>query len=50
MAAVPATAVSRLSPFNAVDQFIGTEMDTQNKSNDAYGNTFPGAAVPFGMV
>src|SRR5690348_11384274 len=40
-----------LSPFDAVDQFIGTEMDTtQNKSNDAYGNTFPGAAVPFGMV
>ena len=49
--AVPAAAVSRLSPFDAVDQFIGTEMDTtQNKSNDAYGNTFPGAAVPFGMV
>ncbi|TDC56450.1 glycoside hydrolase family 92 protein [Actinomadura sp. KC345] len=48
---VPAAADSRLSPFDAVDQFIGTEMDTtQNKSNDAYGNTYPGAAVPFGMV
>ncbi|WP_033342055.1 GH92 family glycosyl hydrolase [Catenuloplanes japonicus] len=40
-----------VAPFDAVDQFIGTEMDTtQNKSNDAYGNTFPGAALPFGMV
>ncbi|MFI1995493.1 GH92 family glycosyl hydrolase [Actinoplanes sp. NPDC020271] len=48
--AAPAAA-SELSPFAAVNQFIGTEMDTtQNKSNDAYGNTFPGAAVPFGMV
>ncbi len=48
--AAPAAA-SELSPFDAVNQFIGTEMDTtQNKSNDAYGNTFPGAAVPFGMV
>ncbi|GAA2913590.1 alpha-1,2-mannosidase [Actinoplanes cyaneus] len=48
--AVPAAA-SELSPSDAVNQFIGTEMDTtQNKSNDAYGNTFPGAAVPFGMV
>ncbi|MFI0480305.1 GH92 family glycosyl hydrolase [Actinomadura sp. 9N215] len=49
--AVPAVAGAGLSPFEAVDQFIGTEMDTsQNKSNDAYGNTFPGAAAPFGMV
>ncbi|MEV4348740.1 GH92 family glycosyl hydrolase [Actinoplanes sp. NPDC049596] len=49
--ATPAAAHRELSPFDAVDQFIGTEMDTaQNKSNDAYGNTFPGAAVPFGMV
>ncbi|MBM6403416.1 GH92 family glycosyl hydrolase [Phycicoccus sp. CSK15P-2] len=47
----PADAASRLSPFDAVDQFIGTELDTsENKSNDAYGNTFPGAALPFGMV
>ncbi|GAA0463244.1 alpha-1,2-mannosidase [Paractinoplanes deccanensis] len=49
--AAPAQAHRELSPFDAVNQFIGTEMDTtQNKSNDAYGNTFPGAAVPFGMV
>jgi putative alpha-1,2-mannosidase len=49
--AAPPAAASDLSAFKAVDQFIGTEMDTtQNKSNDAYGNTFPGAAVPFGMV
>ena len=42
---------SEISAFDAVNQFIGTEMDTnQNKSNDAYGNTYPGAAVPFGMV
>ncbi|BCY13119.1 GH92 family glycosyl hydrolase [Actinoplanes sp. L3-i22] len=48
--AVPASA-AELSAFDAVNQFIGTELDTtQNKSNDAYGNTFPGAAVPFGMV
>ncbi|MFI5936456.1 GH92 family glycosyl hydrolase [Actinoplanes sp. NPDC051494] len=44
-------APSQISAFDAVNQFIGTELDTtQNKSNDAYGNTFPGAAVPFGMV
>ncbi|WP_461003154.1 GH92 family glycosyl hydrolase [Streptomonospora sediminis] len=49
--AAPGAGGARLSPFDAVDQFIGTEMDTsQNKSNDAYGNTYPGAAVPFGMV
>ncbi|WP_262384631.1 hypothetical protein, partial [Actinoplanes teichomyceticus] len=49
--AAPAAAAAELSAYDAVDQFIGTEMDTtQNKSNDAYGNTYPGAAVPFGMV
>lgn len=61
---VPATAVaagaagaeghgsaSRISAFDAVDPFIGTELDTtQNKGNSAYGNTWPGATVPFGMV
>ncbi|AGL16985.1 GH92 family glycosyl hydrolase [Actinoplanes sp. N902-109] len=48
--AVPASA-AEISAFDAVNQFIGTELDqTQNKSNDAYGNTFPGATVPFGMV
>ncbi|MBT0771955.1 GH92 family glycosyl hydrolase [Kineosporia sp. J2-2] len=44
-------AAAEISAFDAVNQFIGTEMDTtQNKSNDAYGNTYPGASVPFGMV
>ncbi|MFE7126941.1 GH92 family glycosyl hydrolase [Streptomyces sp. NPDC057617] len=42
---------SSISAFDAVDQFIGTELDgTQNKGNSAYGNTWPGATVPFGMV
>jgi predicted alpha-1,2-mannosidase len=42
---------SRISAFDAVDPFIGTELDTtQNKGNSAYGNTWPGATVPFGMV
>ncbi|MGO1627666.1 GH92 family glycosyl hydrolase [Microbacterium sp.] len=43
---------SSLSAFDAVDQFIGTGMDESNNSrgNDHYGNTFPGATVPFGMV
>ncbi|NGO06707.1 glycoside hydrolase family 92 protein [Streptomyces sp. HC44] len=51
LVSAPSSAASDLGPFEAVDQFIGTEMDTtQNKSNDAYGNTYPGAAVPFGMV
>jgi len=46
-----AAAGSTLAPFDAVDQFIGTQLDTtENKSNDAYGNTYPGATVPFGMV
>ena len=52
---VPAAALQapgrELSPFDAVDPFIGTELDTtENKSNDAYGNTFPGATAPFGLV
>jgi predicted alpha-1,2-mannosidase len=46
-----AAAGSSLAPFDAVNQFIGTQLDTtENKSNDAYGNTYPGAALPFGMV
>ncbi|MFS0853266.1 GH92 family glycosyl hydrolase [Microbacterium sp. 179-I 3D4 NHS] len=47
-----AEEVSSLTPFDAVDQFIGTEMNDQNTSrgNDHYGNTFPGATLPFGMV
>jgi len=51
--ATPASAASAsdISAFDAVNQLIGTELDTtENKSNDAYGNTFPGAAVPFGLV
>lgn len=44
-------AAKEVSPFDAVDPFIGTELDTtQNKGNSAYGNTYPGATVPFGMV
>ncbi|GLY31851.1 hypothetical protein [Kineosporia sp. NBRC 101731] len=48
----PTTAhAAEISAFDAVNQFIGTELDTsQNKSNDAYGNIYPGASVPFGMV
>ena len=46
-----AYATSENTALDAVNQFIGTQLDTtQNKSNDAYGNTFPGASVPFGMV
>lgn len=57
LAPVSATAASpsllnrEISAFDAVDPFIGTELDTtQNKGNSAYGNTWPGATVPFGMV
>jgi predicted alpha-1,2-mannosidase len=51
VSAAPRAAGSTLAPFDAVDQFIGTQLDTtENKSNDAYGNTYPGATVPFGMV
>nr|WP_296064321.1 GH92 family glycosyl hydrolase [uncultured Actinoplanes sp.] len=51
MPAAAHASPAEISAVDAVDQFIGTEMDTtQNKSNDAYGNTFPGATVPFGMV
>ncbi|MFJ3136230.1 GH92 family glycosyl hydrolase [Streptomyces sp. NPDC086843] len=40
-----------IAAFDAVDPFIGTRLDTsQNKGNSAYGNTYPGATVPFGMV
>ena len=43
---------STITPFEAVDQFIGTEMNRENRDrgNDHYGNTYPGATVPFGMV
>ncbi|WP_166979033.1 GH92 family glycosyl hydrolase [Paramicrobacterium fandaimingii] len=48
----PAFADTQISAFEAVDQFIGTGFDTADggKGNDAYGNTFPGGTVPFGMV
>ncbi|MGO3885919.1 MAG: GH92 family glycosyl hydrolase [Mycetocola sp.] len=51
-ASAPAEAASTLTPFDAVNQFIGTEMNDSNngRGNDHYGNTFPGATVPFGMV
>ncbi|MGO2746996.1 GH92 family glycosyl hydrolase [Microbacterium sp.] len=47
-----AAEASTLSAFDAVDPFIGTEMNDTNtgRGNDHYGNTFPGATVPFGMV
>ncbi len=47
-----AEEVSTLTPFDAVDPFIGTEMNDANnaRGNDHYGNTYPGATVPFGMV
>lgn len=47
-----AEEVSTLTPFEAVDPFIGTQMNDANngRGNDHYGNTFPGATVPFGMV
>ncbi|MCW4457498.1 GH92 family glycosyl hydrolase [Microbacterium sp. MPKO10] len=50
--ATPAMADAGISAFDAVDQFIGTGFDKEDggKGNDAYGNTFPGATVPFGMV
>ncbi|MFC5959012.1 GH92 family glycosyl hydrolase [Streptomyces pratens] len=52
---VPASGAAaqgrEVAAFDAVDPFIGTELDpTQNKGNSAYGNTWPGATVPFGMV
>ncbi|MFE3738869.1 GH92 family glycosyl hydrolase [Streptomyces sp. NPDC059134] len=47
----PGGSGREVSAYDAVDQFIGTELDTgQNKGNSAYGNTWPGATVPFGMV
>ncbi|WP_243228830.1 GH92 family glycosyl hydrolase [Microbacterium sp. CIAB417] len=50
--AAQAAEESALSAFDAVDPFIGTEMNDANngRGNDHYGNTFPGATVPFGMV
>src|ERR1700750_1325206 len=37
--------------YEAVEPMIGTGFNTpQNKENAAYGNTWPGAAMPFGMT
>ncbi len=50
-AAEAAPRASTISAYDAVDPFIGTELDpAQNKGNSAYGNTWPGATTPFGMV
>ena len=51
-AAHAAEETSTISPFDAVDQYIGTGYDRANtaRGNDHYGNTYPGATVPFGMV
>ncbi|MBI9115129.1 GH92 family glycosyl hydrolase [Sanguibacter suaedae] len=50
--AAHAEDTSTISPFDAVDPYIGTGYDRENnaRGNDHYGNTFPGATVPFGMV
>ncbi|HEY0280423.1 MAG TPA: Ig-like domain repeat protein [Solirubrobacterales bacterium] len=43
--------VSASEAFEAVNPWIGTGFNThQNKGNSAYGNTWPGAAMPFGMT
>lgn len=40
-----------VAPYDAVNMWIGTYYDkTQNKGNSAYGNTWPGATLPFGMT
>lgn len=54
-ARAPHPAPSTTSAVDAVDQFIGTGYDQaanegNKRGNDWYGNTFPGATVPFGMV
>jgi predicted alpha-1,2-mannosidase len=41
LSVVPTLAQTALSPYDAVDPFIGTASD---------GNTFPGATLPFGMI
>lgn len=48
----PAAAnAADVSAFDSVNPWIGTAKDNaQNKANDAFGNTWPGAALPFGMV
>jgi predicted alpha-1,2-mannosidase len=50
-AAGATNGVSTSEAFESVNPWIGTGFDThQNKGNSAYGNTWPGAAMPFGMT
>jgi predicted alpha-1,2-mannosidase len=50
-AAGATTGVSASEAFESVNPWIGTGFNTsQNKGNSAYGNTWPGAAMPFGMT
>src|ERR1700754_236703 len=45
------SGTSASEAFEAVNQMIGTGFNTaENKGNSAYGNTWPGAAMPFGMT
>src|ERR1700761_6997990 len=45
------SAVTPAEAYEAVEPMIGTGFNTtQNKGNSAYGNTWPGAAMPFGMT
>src|ERR1700744_6355712 len=44
------SGTSASEAFEAVNPWIGTGFNEhQNKGNSAYGNTWPGAAMPFGM-
>jgi predicted alpha-1,2-mannosidase len=50
-AAGATNGVSASEAFESVNPWIGTGFNThQNKGNSAYGNTWPGAAMPFGMT
>ncbi|MFT3866169.1 MAG: GH92 family glycosyl hydrolase [Solirubrobacterales bacterium] len=50
-AAGQATGTTASQAYEAVNPWIGTYKDTtQNKGNSAYGNTWPGATMPFGMT
>jgi predicted alpha-1,2-mannosidase len=50
-AAAAEAGVTAAEAYEAVEPMIGTGFDTtQNKGNSAYGNTWPGAAMPFGMT
>jgi predicted alpha-1,2-mannosidase len=50
-AAGATTGVTTGEAYEAVNPWIGTGFNTnENKGNSAYGNTWPGAAMPFGMT